>query len=56
MQLLKPIEEEIFRNTNLLIAEMESGSKTEKDIPALYGWIDTYLSDKYKEQFDLNLF
>ena len=56
MQLLKPIEEEIFRNTNSLIAEMESGSKTEKDIPVLYGWIDKYLSDKYKEQFDLNLF
>jgi hypothetical protein len=56
MQLLNPIEEEIFRNTNLLITEMENGSKTEKDIAVLYGWIDKYLSDKYKEQFDLNLF
>jgi hypothetical protein len=56
MQLLKPIEEEIFRTTNSLIAEMENGRKTEKDISILYGWIDKYLSDKYKEQFDLNLF
>jgi len=56
MQLLQPIEIEIFNRANLLKAEFAKGSKTGEDIQSFYGWIDQYLSIKYSEQFKVNLF
>ena len=56
MQLLQPIESEIFENANLLIQGLEKSVKTEKDISLFYAWVDKYLSEKYKEQFNINLF
>jgi hypothetical protein len=56
MQLLQPIEKEIFVKTNLLIEELEKGSKSEKDIQSFYAWIDQYLAKTYKSQFGLDLF
>jgi len=56
MQLLQPIESEIFEKANLLIGGLEKGVKTEKDIQSFYSWVDQYLSEKYKEQFNFKLF
>ncbi|WP_372753198.1 carcinine hydrolase/isopenicillin-N N-acyltransferase family protein [Labilibaculum sp.] len=55
MQLLKPIEEEIFCKANSLIAEMEKGQKSEKNIRLFYAWLDQYLAKEYKNEFDFNL-
>lgn len=55
LQLLQPIENEIFEKTNSLMAELEKGEKTEKDIQSFYNWIDSFLSTKYKEQFNIEL-
>lgn len=38
------------------MAELEKGTKTEKDIQSFYGWIDQYLSKTYNEQFKIDLF
>jgi hypothetical protein len=56
MQLLQPIEDEIFKKANLLIIDLEKGTKTEKDIQSFYAWVDQYLSDSYKARFNLDLF
>ena len=56
MQLLQPIEKEIYKKANLLMAEIENGSETKKDIQAYYQWLDKYLSDSYKKQFNHKLF
>ncbi|MCX6237681.1 MAG: carcinine hydrolase/isopenicillin-N N-acyltransferase family protein [Bacteroidia bacterium] len=56
MQLLQPIEKEIFERANLLIAELERGKKTEADIQSFYAWIDQYLSKSYSKQFKIDLF
>lgn len=56
MQLLKPIEEAIFDKANELIAELEKGKKSEKDILSFNVWIDEFLEKNYKEQFNVNLF
>lgn len=56
MQLLQPVESDIFARANLLAAELERGRKTEADIRLFYTWIDAYLSKTFHEKFDLNLF
>ena len=56
MQLLQPVEKEIFKQANILIDDLEKGRKTEKDIQSFYAWIDQYLSETYKVQFNYNLF
>ena len=56
VQLLKPIEQEIFDKANLLTAELEKGSKMRKDILSFYEWIDQYLSKTYQVQFGVELF
>ncbi len=56
MQLLQPVEKEIFEKANLLIDELEKDKKTGKDIQSFYAWIDQYLSEAYKTQFNYNLF
>lgn len=55
MQLLKPIEDEIYDKANALILEMESGSKTQKDILAYYQWLDKFLVKSFKKTFNYNL-
>jgi len=56
MQLLQPVEKEIFEKANLLINELEKGRKTEKDIHSFYSWIDQYLSETYLAKFNFSLF
>jgi len=55
LQLLQPVENEIFEKANSLIAGLDKGKKTEKDIQSFYAWIDSFLAKKYKEQFNFNL-
>lgn len=56
MQLLQPVEKEIFERANLLIGELERGKKTKADLQSFYAWIDQYLSKTYSEQFKIDLF
>jgi hypothetical protein len=55
MQLLRPIEDEIFKKAGLLIEGIESGKKSEQDIQSFYAWIDQYLAETYKAQFNCNI-
>jgi len=56
MQLLGPIENEIFAKANSLIGELETKKKTETDIQSFYNWVDQYLSETYKTQLHFDLF
>ena len=56
LQLLQPIEKEIFEKANCLIAEIGKGKKTEADQQSFYGWIDQFLAKSYKEQFKMDIF
>ena len=56
MQLLQPIENEIFEKGNLLKDELEKGKKTANDIQSFYGWVDQYLLKAYNDQFNIQLF
>ncbi len=56
MQLLQPIEDEIFKKADLLISGLEIGTRTEKDIQSFYSWVDQYLLTAFKTQFNFNLF
>ncbi|MFA5973220.1 MAG: hypothetical protein WC780_12780 [Lentimicrobiaceae bacterium] len=55
MQLLQPIENEIFEKANSLMVGLEKGKKSERDIQSFYIWIDSFLSTQYKEQFNIDL-
>ena len=56
LQLLKPVEKEIFDKAAVLTASLEKGEKIPNDIQSFYKWIDQYLSETYKVQFNYNLF
>jgi hypothetical protein len=56
MQVIQPIENEIFEKASLLTDELEKGRKSRKDIQSFYGWVDQFLSEKFNEQFGINLF
>ena len=56
LQLLMPLEKTIFDKTNLVIKEIEKGTKTKEDIRLLYSWIDEFLSKQYTELFNYDLF
>lgn len=56
MQLLQPIENEIFEKAGLLKDGLEKGGKSRKDIQYFYEWVDQFLSRKFNEQFGINLF
>ena len=56
LQLLQPIEKEIFDKANVLMGEIAAGRKTEADIYSFYGWIDQYLSKSYADKFKTDLF
>jgi hypothetical protein len=56
MQLLKPIENEIFIKANELMVKLENEKETKHAIQVFYGWIDSYLAESYKKTFDVVLF
>ena len=56
LQLLQPIEKEIFKKADVLMGEIGTGRKTEADLHSFYSWIDRYLEKSYSEQFRINIF
>ena len=56
LQLLQPIEKEIFDKANVLMGEIAAGRKTEADIYSFYGWIDQYLSKSFNDKLKTDLF
>ena len=55
MQLLQPVEKEIFKRGNAVAGSMAKGNKSDKDIKEFYGWIDQYLESSYKKIFAIDL-
>jgi len=54
LQLLQPVEKEIFSKAEQLIADLDE--KYSKDeILEFYAWLDKYLEDTYKQKFDVDL-
>ncbi|MDZ7633896.1 MAG: hypothetical protein U5L72_05445 [Bacteroidales bacterium] len=56
LQLLRPVEEQIFKKANLLIANLDNDKSGKKDIQKFYNWLDDYLQESFKELFDTELF
>ncbi len=56
MQLLQPVEKEIFERANLLIIDLDKDVKSKNDILAFYAWIDKYIEEYYKNKLDYDLF
>lgn len=56
LQLLQPIEDEIFEKAEALISNLEDNKKSKSEILTFYEWIDQYLEKSYKAKFDLKLF
>jgi len=54
-QKIKPYEDVIFKKTNSLINEMQTSKFSKQKIEAHYKWIDLYVKDMFKKEFDLNL-
>jgi len=52
LQLLQPIETTLFERA----AEIEKSSNSISEIQTFYNWVDQYLSENYKAQFDIDLF
>ena len=56
MQLLQPVENEIFEKATILTAIPEKGKITKKDFKDFYDWTDKYLLENYLKLFGMNLF
>ncbi|MCX6246279.1 MAG: hypothetical protein NTW10_00970 [Bacteroidetes bacterium] len=56
MQLLQPVEQEIFNKAGTLTGELEKSRDPEKEIQLFYAWLDQYLEKSYKAKFNLDLF
>lgn len=55
MQVLRPIENELFVRANRLMDELEEGRKSEKDIRQFYRWVDNYLEERYRQKLGIDL-
>jgi hypothetical protein len=55
MQLLEPIENEIFSRTAALMASLPAGKQRADMIQSHYKWIDTYISSSYKNLFGIDI-
>lgn len=55
MQLLKPVEDEIFKTASNLIDDLEKGKKSENDIIEYYGWLDKHLDKSFTKLFGIKL-
>lgn len=56
MQLLQPVENEIYNRTIVLMEGKKKGKKKEKEIQEFYHWIDRYLDESYISLFNIGLF
>lgn len=56
LQKLEPVEQEIFRKTNEVVAAMPSKGKQQKEmILEHYKWLDSYIIQSYKELFGIEV-
>ena len=55
MQQIEPVEDEIFRVTNNLIATMPAGKVQPEKIAAHYKWLDSFVASSYKELFGIDV-
>lgn len=53
MQLLEPVEDEIFSRTLALVSTMPDGRLAADKIRDHYKWIDSFIEQKYKELFGI---
>ena len=54
MQLLAPVEEEVFKRAQPVIKEWrKKGAVDLKEMQALYGELDTFIETKYADLFEL---
>ena len=54
-QIIKPYENEVFKKGNTLIKEFEKKGVSKSKVEDFYAWVNTYIKDMYKKEFDLNL-
>jgi hypothetical protein len=55
MQLLNPLEKEIFAKADQLIKGLDKGKKSATDIQDYYKWLDSYLDENYRKMFNIQL-
>ncbi|HAN77995.1 MAG TPA: hypothetical protein DCQ31_09600 [Bacteroidales bacterium] len=55
MQILQPIENEIFAKANSLINQIENKENKSSDIQQFYTWVDQYLGSSFKTKFGIEL-
>ena len=55
MQLLEPVENEIFRRANELVAPASGKKPRDRDILGFYKWLDEYISASYKLLFGIEM-
>jgi hypothetical protein len=55
LQLLKPVEKEVYAKAEILINKLSNGNKSHGDVQAFYSWVDGYLNRKYKDSLDYSL-
>lgn len=55
MQLLEPIENEIFIRSAALVASLPAGKQRAEMIQSHYKWLDSYISSSYKSLFGIEM-
>jgi hypothetical protein len=55
MQLLQKVETEVFIQSNVFNYQLESGIKTEKDIPQFYKHLDDFITISYKQILGIDI-
>jgi hypothetical protein len=55
LQLLEPVENEIFRKTEEMLASMPEGKIQKEKIQDHYKWIDNYIIKSYRELFGIEI-
>lgn len=56
MQVLQPVEEEIFKRADQLIDGLDQGSQNESDIRSFYIWVDQHLGEAFTNLFGIQLY
>jgi hypothetical protein len=55
-QILKRYENEIYKKANAMNAKFQAAGKTDaKEVKEFYNWMDTYVKEVYKKEFDIQL-
>lgn len=56
LQLLKPIEDNIFSKANVIINNWDKSQISKNDIENYYNWLDAYLYESYNKFFNIKLY